>query len=375
ALERVRARLAAPGAAGRVERDAVGAPTGVLVDPSDDLREALTVPPTASDHTRWLRAGLAACADAGLVEVHFMAATVPELEALLAIARADGRLPLRVVVYLYAGDDAFAWLESHPPGPVTPHPDVRVLGVKLFVDGALGSRGAALKAPYSDAPGERGVEVPLERLRGWAGRAAARGLQLAIHAIGDRGNAIALDLVAGAGGPPGLRHRIEHAQVVDPADWDRFVALGVVASMQPTHATSDMRWAESRLGAARLVGAYAWRTVLARPVPLAFGSDAPIESWRPALGIHAAVTRQDTAGWPPGGWRPEERLTATEAVRAYTEGAAFAAHEDARRGRIALGRPLDLTVFDADPRAEPARWSTARAAAIVRDGEVRRRPR
>ena len=364
--------LGLPGEVGRVLTDASGTPTGVVVDPTDALRAALTVPPQATDQLRWLRAGLAACADAGLVEVHFMAATVAELDALATIARADGRLPVRVAVYLYAGDEAFAWLDAHPAGVVTLHPDVRVLGVKMFADGALGSRGAALKAPYADAPGERGADIPLDQLRAWASRTAAGGRQLAVHAIGDRANAVALDVIAAAGGPAGLRHRIEHAQVVDPVDWPRFAALGVVASMQPTHATADLRWAADRLGDARLTGAYAWNTVLRRGIPLAFGSDAPIESWRPELGLYAAVTRQDAAGEPPGGWRPEERLTLAEAVRAFSAGAASAAHEEDRRGALAVGRPLDLTVFDRDPRPHPAAWRDARAAATVRDGVVRR---
>jgi len=372
ALALVASMLDEPGAAGRVVRDVLERPTGVVVDPSDALREALKVPPTVADHTRWIRAGLTSCADAGLVEVHFMAATVPELEALIGIAEADGRLPVRVVVYLYAGDEAFAWLDAHPPGPVTPHPDVSVVGVKVFADGALGSRGAALKAPYSDATGERGASIAIDQLRGWARRATSRGLQVAIHAIGDRATSAALQVIADAGGPPGLRHRIEHAQIVDPADWSRFEALGVVASMQPTHATSDMRWVAERLGQDRLAGAYAWRTVLERGIPLAFGSDGPIETWRPAVGIYAATTRQDAAGWPERGWRPEERLTVAQAVRAYSSGASFAAHQEDRHGSLAVGRPLDLTLFDADPRREPARWLRATPTATVRDGVIRR---
>ena len=373
ALATLSAHFARPSdAAARVLRDAAGAPSGVVVDPSDALRAALAVPATAADQERWIEAGLAACADAGLVEVHFMAATVPELEALLRVARAAGRLPLRVAVYLYAEDASFAWLDAQPPGFLAPHPDVRVLGVKLFADGALGSRGAALKAAYSDAPGERGDAVPVAQLTAWAQRTAARAMQIAIHAIGDRANSDALAVIAAAGGPPGLRHRIEHAQVVDPADWARFAAPVVVASLQPTHATADMRWAADRLGAARLVGAYAWRTVLAHGIPLAFGSDAPVASWRPALGLYAAVTRQDPDGQPPGGWRPEERLTLGEAVTAFTVGAAYAAHEEDRRGVLAVGRPLDLTLFDRDPRPDPRLWLDAHVTATVRDGFVRR---
>ncbi|MCB9733094.1 MAG: amidohydrolase [Deltaproteobacteria bacterium] len=353
----------------RVLRGADGRPSGVVVDPSDALRKVLAAPETAADRERWLTHGLVAAARAGLVGVHFMAATVAELESLAAIARREGALPVRVAVYL--GDDAatWAWLDAHPPGPVDVAPDVRVVGVKVFADGALGSRGAALLAPYSDAPGERGLMAPEETLLTAARRAHAHGLPIAIHAIGDRGNRVALDVIAAARGDgPALRDRIEHAQVVAPEDWSRFAALGVVASMQPTHATADMGFAEARLGRERLVGAYAWRTVLDRGIPLAFGSDAPVESVSPALGIHAAVTREDGAGEPAGGWLPDERLTALEAIRAYSRGAAYAVSEEADRGRFAPGYVFDATCFDVDATRDPRAWLEAAVTATVQGG-------
>lgn len=384
-LARVEAHVAAHGEqpGERYLRDAAGALTGVVIDPSPTLRAALDEAPSADDRARWLARALATCADAGLVGVHDMATTVDELEALLALGVAAGRLPVRVAVYLEDAAASWAWLERRAPatpaegagpvwGRVTPHPDVTVLGVKLFADGALGSRGAALKADYSDEPGHRGQPAPLAPLMASARRAGEQGLQLAVHAIGDLGNAHALALIAVAEEHgAGRRHRVEHAQVVDPADWERFVSLGAVASMQPTHATSDMGWAAARLGEERLLGAYAWRSALTRGVPLAFGSDAPIESPRPAHGIHAAVTRQGADGEPEGGWRPEEGVTVAEAVAAFTAGAAYAAHEEGARGRLAVGRPLDLTVFDRDPRGEPSAWRAARPTATVVDGRVR----
>ena len=229
-----------------------------------------------------------------------------------------------------------------------------VRAVKLYADGALGSRGAALLADYSDEAGSRGL-VLLEPadLDRQIRRAMAAGIQPAVHAIGDGANRLVLDAyqrVLHDLRTSDPRPRIEHAQIVAREDWPRFAALGVIASMQPTHATSDMPWAEARLGNARLAGAYAWRRLLDARAHLAFGSDAPVEGVSPIAGIYAAVTRQDGNCWPPGGWLPEERLSVEEAVRLYTLDAAYAAFEEDIKGSIAVGKLADFVVLSQDIR-------------------------
>jgi predicted amidohydrolase YtcJ len=253
---------------------------------------------------------------------------------------------------------------------------VRVAGVKLMIDGALGSRGAALLAPYADAPDEAGLlRMQPGELEALVEQAARLGLQPAVHAIGDRGNRVVLDAFQRAGARvPGfarLRPRVEHAQVVAPEDWGRFGALGAIPSVQPRHATSDMRWAEARLGPERLRGAYAWRRLAAPGAPLALGSDFPVEPSSPLLGIYAARTRQDEDAQPPGGFQPDQRLSGVEALAGFTSGAAFAAREEQGRGRLLAGFYADLTVLDADPVNDPAEdLLTARVLLTMIEGEV-----
>jgi len=244
--------------------------------------------------------------------------------------------------------------------------------VKLFADGALGSRGAALLAPYSDDPGNTGLLLtPPAELRRSARIVADSGFQLAVHAIGDRANRDVLDAyeAAGVGAGPDRRFRVEHAQVLAPEDLPRLARLRVIASMQPTHATSDMPWAEARLGPARVKGAYAWRSVLATGARIVFGSDFPVEETSPLLGIYAAVTRQDDKGEPPGGWMPGERLTLDEALRLFTVEPAYAAFAEAHRGRIAPGFVADLTVFDRALAADRSLLET-RADLVIVGGRI-----
>ncbi len=362
----------------RVLVDASGAPTGVIVDASEALWARLKSAPSPSatrDLERQLRAGLRACANAGLVGVHDMATSVAELDALSRIRTADGGLPVDVVVYLDHSDASFAWLERHRGPARVLGPDLRVVGVKLFADGALGSRGAALKAPYSDEPAHHGQPADTNRLSSHAKRTHELGGQLAIHAIGDLGNANALDAIEAAQGTErSRRHRVEHAQIVDLADLQRFRSLAVVASMQPTHATSDMRWAEARVGPERIAGAYAWQTLAQLGVPLALGSDTPVESHRPALGIYAALTRTDADGQPSGGWRPHERLSLAEALAGFSDGVAFAAGLEQSRGDIAIGKRFAVTLFAQDLRdAGPEAWRDVSPLGTVRDTTVRPR--
>lgn len=355
-------------AGGKIVRDAQGEPTGVLVDNAIDLASTVLPAPTLADLERWLSTGMEACADAGLVAVHDMGVPVRALEALHKLDQ-EGRVPIRVFVYLDGSDPAaldatarYAFSER-----------VEVKGIKLFADGAMGSRGAALLEPYSDDAGNEGLlltepKILEERVR----QAHQRGLQAAIHAIGDRGNRVALEAIAGAeGGDRSVRHRIEHAQLVHPDDFAGFHKLGVIASMQPTHATSDMRWASARVGDARLVGAYAWKRMLISGVPLAFGSDAPVESERPSWGLYAALTRQDHEQQPEGGWRPEERLSLTEALAAFSQGAAFAVGREGDLGRLSEGMRFDVSAFDRDARADPKEWLRAEATATIIGGSLR----
>ncbi len=229
---------------------------------------------------------------------------------------------------------------------------VTVGAVKLYADGAMGSRGAALIEPYDDDPGNTGlVRTTQEDMVALCARALQSGFQVCAHAIGDRGNRMVLDAYEEAlqkHPKADHRFRIEHCQLVTQTDLERFRPLGVIPSMQPTHATSDMYWAEERVGPERLSGAYAWRTLLDLGNRIAFGSDFPVESADPLWGIYAAVTRQDHKGWPEGGWYPVQRVSVVEALRGYTIDAAWARFAESQMGTITVGKVADLTVLDDD---------------------------
>jgi hypothetical protein len=230
-------------------------------------------------------------------------------------------------------------------------------GIKLWLDGALGSRGAWLLEPYADSPESSGLNtVPLADARRVADIAARHDLQLCVHAIGDRANREVLDALERIAPDypdnPG-RHRLEHAQILSPADIPRFAALGVIAAMQPIHATSDMYWADERLGEERLEGAYAWQSLADHGAHLALGSDFPVEAVNPFLGLYAAVTRQDLEGWPEGGWQPQERLTREQALRGFTLDAAYAAFMENEVGSLEPGKQADFIVIDRDIMTVP----------------------
>jgi len=334
-----------------------GQPTGVFVDAASELIDASVPPPDDTLRAEALRRALAAAASVGLTGVHDMGTSSADL-ALYGRFADEGRLTLRVVAY--ADGDAAALDALCQSGPYR-HPGgrVRMSGVKFYADGALGSRGAALKAPYSDDHGNRGLLVtPPEKLLDGMRKARRCGVQVATHAIGDRGNRLVLDdyaTVLGGDARSDHRWRIEHAQVVSVEDIPLFERLRAIASMQPTHATSDMPWAEARLGHERLAGAYAWRRFLQAGVRLALGSDFPVESADPRLGLYAAVTRQDLDGEPPGGWLPDQKLTPVEALRGFTADAAWAGFMENEVGRLAPGLRADFVLLDADPLTVPAR--------------------
>ena len=339
---------------GRFLRDAAGHPTGVLIDNAKGIAEGRLPEPADEDRRRTLRNAARHCVALGLTTVTDMGIGDGELRAYQAL-KAAGELPLRAAVFLT--DDAALLSRWFARGPeIDPDARLNVRGVKMYVDGALGSRGAALVEPYSDDPGNLGLLVSTgDHLEEVARQAAAKGFQVAIHAIGDRGGMVALDAMERAlGGPkPEARFRLEHSQVLRLQDIERMARLGIIASMQPTHATSDMPWAGDRVGKRRLEGAYAWRKVLNAGGRLALGSDFPVESADPRLGLYAAVTRQDLQGNPPGGWLPGERLTREEALRGFTLDAAWSLFLDQEVGSLEVGKRADLTVFARDPMTVP----------------------
>ena len=341
---------------GRIVREG-GQASGVFIDAAMRLVEKAIPAPTEAYRELALQRALEAAVRNGLTGVHDMGVSREDLALMRRFADA-GRLPLRIDAYADGNRDALADLCAH--GRYR-HPGGRLQmeGVKLYIDGALGSRGAALLADYSDDPGNRGLLVTDPAAYAIAVyKARDCGVQVASHAIGDRGNRLVLDTyaqaLAGSTAQPDSRWRVEHAQVVAAEDIPRFAQLRLVASMQPTHATSDMPWAGDRLGPARLEGAYAWRRFLDLGVPLALGSDFPVEQVDPRLGLFAAVNRTDRDGHPPGGWLPGQKLTAAEALRGFTATAAWAGHDEGEVGRLAPGLRADFVVLDRDPLAIPA---------------------
>jgi predicted amidohydrolase YtcJ len=359
---------------GRIVRDAGGNPTGVLVDNAIELVTKMIPEPSFDEKIRRMKLALAECLRFGLTGVHDAGVGEKDLAVLRELER-RGELGIRVYAMLDADEPEFlrAQLERGPVVDSEHRLDVRA--IKLYADGALGSRGAALLDPYSDEPSNRGLLVTSrEELLDWTTAALRGGFQVCTHAIGDAGNRTALDVYEEAlakTGAKNARLRIEHAQVLAPEDIPRFASLGVIASVQPTHATSDMPWAPDRLGPRRVEGAYAWRKLIDSGCRIACGSDFPVEAVNPLLGIHAAVTRQDREGRPEGGWYPDQRMTVEEALRGFTSDAAFASFMEDSKGIIQPGMLADLTILDVDPySAAPREILSARVTGTVVGGVV-----
>ena len=341
-------------AGGRIVRDAQGRATGVLVDGAMALVDGVLPAMDVASAERALSSGMQEAVRHGLTGVHDAGVSLLQMQAYRNLAD-RGEMPLRIHAMADGDSEALAWLcregaYRHAGGRL------QMRAVKLYVDGALGSRGAALLEDYSDDPGNRGlVLMSPDQLGEAVAKARDCGIQVATHAIGDRGNRLVLDAYEAAlAGHPGLRWRIEHAQVLAPEDLPRLAGLGVIASMQPTHATSDMPWARERLGPDRIHGAYAWRSLRDSGARLALGSDFPVESIDPRLGLYAAATRTDAAGEPIGGWLPGEVLTPFEALRGFTRDAAWAGFAEAETGTLAEGLRADFVVVAEDPLAIPA---------------------
>lgn len=333
---------------GEIVRHRNGEPTGVFKDAAMDLVAAAIPAPTPEQLDSALVGAMRHAASVGVTAVSHVSASWEEVAALRR-ARAQGRLTVRVSVFtpLAGWREAAESLRVNGPGDEW----LRVAGVKGFVDGSLGSTTALFEEPYADARGTSGLFVtPEDSLRAWIGAADSAGLQVAVHAIGDRANAILLDVydsVARAHGPRDRRFRIEHAQHLRPEDMGRMARLGVIASMQPYHAIDDGRWAEKRIGRERIRTTYAFRSLLDAGAELAFGSDWPVAPLRPAEGLYAAVTRRTLDDRYPEGWVPEQRITLEEALRAYTAANARATfREDV--GVLRTGALADLVLFDRD---------------------------
>ncbi len=334
---------------GRIEKTGL-LPNGVFVDAAQALVEKAVPQPLPGDrNAAFLKAqsillgfGITATADMGT-----------SLDDWLAYRRMGDLGAMRVRVMSYAmGVDTAVQIAGRGPTPWLYGEKLRLGGVKLYADGALGSRGAWLKAPYSDAPKQSGVGFMADDvIRNLMSRASLEGFQVAVHAIGDKANAQVLDSIdAMVDTYKGDRRwRIEHAQIVDPVDLPRFGKNGIIASMQPVHQTSDRTMVEARLGPARLAGAYAWHSMLANGAHLAFGSDYPVESPDPFAGWAAAFTRMDAQGQPFGGWRPQEAITREQAWWAFTQGAAYSGFAEDKFGRLAAGQRADFIIVDRDP--------------------------
>ncbi len=351
---------------GQIIRDASGLPTGTLVDNAFRLVSRHIPPMTKEEKRRAARLAVEECLAAGLTGVHEAGGSREDIELYEELMEA-GEFDFRIYEFIrwpaneqqlphtYETLDYF--LEKGPQ--IGLHNDrLTIRGIKMSIDGALGSRGAAFLEPYADDPDNQGVlRLTEDEIYNTVLRGLRAGFQIATHAIGDRANRIALDCMERAledAGAADARLRIEHAQVLDLDDVPRFAQLGIIPSMQPTHCTTDMHWIADRIGEERSRYAYAWRSLLDSGVRIPGGSDAPVESVRPLLGIYAAVTRQDRDGWPEGGWHPEQIVSREEAIRMFTIDAAYSVFEEDIKGSLTAGKLADLVVLSKDIVTIPA---------------------
>jgi predicted amidohydrolase YtcJ len=344
-------------AGGKILRLPNGDPSGVFVDNAKSLIDDRV--PSASEATM-RDATVAAIAETsrwGLTGIHDAGEPRRAIEMFESLARA-GRFNIRNYVMISDNDKDIAYYTSRGPQSGLYNGRIWIRAIKTYADGALGSRGAALLAPYADDPGNTGLLLtPPAHLEKVAEIGLRSGFQVNTHAIGDRGNRVALDAFETAlKAVPTADHRfrIEHAQIISPEDIPRFARLGVIPSMQASHQTSDMRWAEVRVGPRRIRGAYAWRSLLNTGVVIPDGSDFPVEEVNPIISFHSAVTRQDATNWPPGGWYPEQVMTREEALRAMTIWPAYAAFQEKELGSLSPGKYADFVVLDRDIMQVPA---------------------
>lgn len=332
---------------GKILRDAKGAPTGVFLDRAKDLINRRVPAATPGQVEQSLFRATQNLVELGITTVHDAGVQYADIDAYRVLIR-ERRLPIHIyAMILYP-------LEL----PAKPEiaDDLTIRALKIVADGALGSRGAALIEPYSDDPGNRGLLiVDRDAIRTAAAQALARGFQVNTHAIGDRANRTVLEAYADVlKGPNDKRFRIEHAQIVAPEDFSKFKQYSLIASMQPTHATSDMLWSADRVGPERIKGGYAWQTLMHLGVHVPSGSDFPVEDPNPLLGFYAAITRQKPDGTPPGGWFPDQRMSRAEALRSWTIEGAYAAFEEERKGSLEPGKLADFVILSGDIMTMPA---------------------
>ncbi|MDP4574534.1 amidohydrolase [Qipengyuania sp. G39] len=342
---------------GRIERLAGSQePSGVFVDAAEELMNRAIPAPRPVERDLAFAEAQKVLHRQGITAVADMGTTIEDWQAFRR-AGDRGTLTLRIMSYA-AGPDQMELIAGSRPSPWLYDDKLRMNGVKLYLDGALGSRGAWLKQPYADDPGNTGLPLTSPaKLRNILVRAAQGDFQPAIHAIGTAANAEALNAISeiAESFPGDRRWRIEHVQIVDPVDLPKLGQNGIIASMQPVHQISDRLMAEARLGPNRLDGAYAWNTILGLGGKLAFGSDAPVESADPFAGMAAATTRMDANGEPFGGWRPQDRVNREQALAGFTAWAAYAGFAEGRFGRLLPGERADFVLVDTDPlMATPA---------------------
>jgi predicted amidohydrolase YtcJ len=327
-----------------------GQPSGIFVDAASELVGKNVPPPSARDRDAALAEAQQALLEVGVTAIADMGTTIEDWQA---YRRAGDEGWLSVRIFGYAGGiENMAAIAGSKPTPWLYEDRLRLGGVKLYIDGALGSRGAFLKKPYADAPGQAGLQFqPGAELRNMMVRASMDGFQTAVHAIGDAANDDAIGAVEDLAEtyPNDRRWRIEHVQIVDPVDLPRLAKNGIISSMQPVHQTSDRLMAETRLGPDRLKGAYAWSSILKAGGRLAFGSDTPVEAPNPFHGIAAAISREDENGQPFGGWIPSERVTREQALAGFTTGAAYASFAEGKVGMLMPGYRADFVLVDTDP--------------------------
>jgi predicted amidohydrolase YtcJ len=338
---------------GKIIRDKKGMPTGVLIDNAIEIVNKVIPVLNDEDIERRLLLAMNECASLGLTEVHDMGVDDKTIQIYKKLIDEGGN-PIRIYAAIDYPSDT--WLQYLKSGPLNDYKDgmLSVRAVKLYMDGALGSRGAAFFDAYSDDKGNRGLtmmgEAEMEKV---CSDASDKGFQVCTHAIGDRANSITLDvygkiLKAVTNSNADKRWRIEHAQILSIKDIPRFKMLDVLPSMQPTHATSDMDWAEDRIGNERIKGGYAWKSIIKTGSKIISGSDFPVEYVNPFYGIYSAITRQDQKGKPDAGWYPDERMSREEAVKSFTQWAAYGSFQEDKKGIIEVGKWADMTIIDRD---------------------------
>jgi predicted amidohydrolase YtcJ len=364
---------------GAINKDAAGEPSGMLIDRAQGLVRRLVPPETDAELDEQILKGVQREAELGWTQIQDAHGSWSEVERMRRLYR-DGKIKIRIYKTI-TGPSADATRLIEQGASIGEFGGLfTVRTIKVAIDGALGSRGAALLAPYSDDPRTTGlITTDTTALKTMLAAALRAGIQVEIHAIGDRGNRLTLDFYERAMQEVPAdqrkvkepRWRDEHSQIVNPADLPRFKQLGVIASMQPSHAIGDLYFAPARLGMDRLKGAYAWQTLIKLGVPVAGGSDAPVERGEPMIEFYAAVARKDLDGRAGEGWHPEEKVSRSDALKMFTLWAAFSAFEEDQRGTIEVGKLADLTILNADIMTIPeAQIPKTKAVMTVVNGEI-----